>query len=129
MTETFLVYALAIVLAWPLGRYMAAVMRGAPMRGDALFGWIERPLYALLGTRPQQGMSWRGYSVAFLLSNLVLGLLTWAVFMTQAVAAVQPGRHPEHALGYCAAHHGVRSSPTPISSITPARRSCRICRR
>lgn len=94
MTETFLVYALAIALAWPLGRYMAAVMRGAPMRGDALFGWIERPLYALLGTRPQQGMSWRGYSMAFLLSNLVVGLLTWVVFMTQAWLPFNPDAIP-----------------------------------
>jgi K+-transporting ATPase ATPase A chain len=94
MTETFLVYALAIVLAWPLGRYLAAVMRGAPMRGDALFGWFERPLYALLGTRPGQGMSWRGYVCAFLLSNLVVGVLVWAVFMTQAWLPFNPDGIP-----------------------------------
>ncbi|MCF8827759.1 potassium-transporting ATPase subunit KdpA [Xanthomonas campestris] len=94
MTETLLVYALAIVLAWPLGRYLAAVMRGAPMRGDAVFGWIERPLYAALGTRPQQGMSWRGYVAAFLLSNLVVGVLTWGVFMTQAWLPFNPDAIP-----------------------------------
>ncbi|PJR23495.1 potassium-transporting ATPase subunit A [Xanthomonas campestris pv. campestris] len=94
MTETLLVYALAIVLAWPLGRYLAAVMRGAPMRGDAVSGWIERPLYAALGTRPQQGMSWRGYVAAFLLSNLVVGVLTWGVFMTQAWLPFNPDAIP-----------------------------------
>ncbi|MFT4196792.1 MAG: potassium-transporting ATPase subunit KdpA [Pseudoxanthomonas sp.] len=94
MSETLLVYALAIVLAWPLGRYLAAVMRGAPMRGDALFGWIERPLYALLGTRPGQGMSWRGYVRAFLLSNLVMGLLVWGVFVTQAWLPFNPDAIP-----------------------------------
>ncbi|MFT4249284.1 MAG: potassium-transporting ATPase subunit KdpA [Pseudomonas sp.] len=94
MSETFLVYALAIVLAWPLGSYLAAVMRGAPMRGDALFGWIERPLYALLGTRPGQGMSWRGYVRAFLLSNLVVGLLVWGVFVTQACLPLNPDAIP-----------------------------------
>ncbi|KAB7765466.1 potassium-transporting ATPase subunit KdpA [Xanthomonas maliensis] len=94
MIETFLVYTLAIVLAWPLGRYLAAVMRGAPMRCDAVFGWIERPLYALLGTRPQQGMSWRGYAAAFLVSNLVVGVLTWLVFMTQAWLPFNPDAIP-----------------------------------
>ncbi|MEA5126491.1 potassium-transporting ATPase subunit KdpA [Xanthomonas floridensis] len=94
MTQTFLVYALAIVLAWPVGRYLAAVMRGAPMRGDGVFGLIERPLYALLGTRPQQGMSWRGYAMAFLISNLVVGLLTWGVFMTQAWLPLNPDAIP-----------------------------------
>lgn len=94
MTETFVVYALTIVLAWPLGCYLAAVMRGAPMRGDVLFGWIERPLYAVLGTRPQQGMSWRGYTTAFLLSNLIVGVLTWVVFMTQAWLPLNPDAIP-----------------------------------
>ena len=32
MIEVLLVFALAIGLAWPLGHYLAKVMRGAPMR-------------------------------------------------------------------------------------------------
>jgi len=75
MTEFLLVFALAIALGWPLGRYLAAVMRGEPMRGDGLFRWLERPLYALIGTNPQRGMSWRGYAGAFVLSNLVLAVI------------------------------------------------------
>lgn len=90
MNEMLLVLVLALALGWPLGRYLAAVMRGAPMRGDALFGWIERPLYRLLGTCPQQGMSWRGYAGAFLASNLVVGAAVWAVLMTQAWLPFNP---------------------------------------
>jgi K+-transporting ATPase ATPase A chain len=94
MTETFLVIALALALGWPLGRYLAALMRGAPMRGDALLGWLERPLYRLLGTDPQRGMSWRGYAKAFALSNLVLGALVWVLFMTQAWLPLNPDAIP-----------------------------------
>lgn len=94
MTEAFLVFALAIALGWPLGRYLAAVMRGAPMRGDRLFGWIEKPIYALLGTRPERGMNWRGYAGAFLLSNLIAGLTTWVIFMTQAWLPFNPDAIP-----------------------------------
>ena len=94
MTEFFLVFALAIALGWPLGRYLAAVMRGAPMRGDALFGWLERPLYRLLGVDPAQGMDWKAYAKAFLLSNLILGMLTWGVFMTQAWLPLNPNDAP-----------------------------------
>ncbi|PPJ41447.1 MULTISPECIES: potassium-transporting ATPase subunit KdpA [unclassified Pseudoxanthomonas] len=94
MTEFLLVFALAIALGWPLGRYLAAVMRGAPMRGDALFGWIERPLYRLLGVDPAQGMDWKAYAKAFLLSNLILGVLTWGVFMTQAWLPLNPNDAP-----------------------------------
>ncbi|WP_394001421.1 potassium-transporting ATPase subunit KdpA [Luteimonas sp. WGS1318] len=94
MTEVLLVFALAIALGWPLGRYLAAVMRGAPMRGDRVFGWIERPLYRLLGTEPQRGMSWRGYAGAFLLSNAVLGALVWGVLVTQAWLPLNPNGAP-----------------------------------
>lgn len=94
MTEILLVFALAIGLAWPLGHYLAKVMRGAPMRGDRLFGWLEKPLYRLLGTDPQRGMSWRGYAKAFLLSNLVVGVLVWMLFMTQAWLPLNPDAIP-----------------------------------
>lgn len=94
MTEFFFVVALALALGWPLGLYLAAVMRGAPMRGDRLFGWIERPLYRLLGVDPHQGMGWKTYAAAFLLSNLVLGLLAWIVFMTQAWLPLNPNDAP-----------------------------------
>ena len=94
MIETLLVFALAIGLAWPLGLYLAMVMRGAPMRGDRWFGLLEKPVYRLLGTDPQRGMSWRGYAKAFLLSNLVVGLLTWLLFMTQAWLPLNPDAIP-----------------------------------
>ena len=94
MTECFLVFALAIALGWPLGRYLAAVMRGAPMRGDRLFGAVERPLYRLLGIDPAQGMGWKAYAAAFLASNLLVGALTWIVFMTQAWLPLNPNDAP-----------------------------------
>ncbi len=94
MTEFLLVFALAIGLGWPLGRYLAAVMRGEPMRGDGLFLRLERPLYALLGTDPQRGMSWRGYAGAFLLSNGVLGVIVWLILMTQAWLPLNPNGAP-----------------------------------
>ncbi len=94
MTEFILVMALAIGLGWPLGRYLAAVMRGAPMRADRLFGWIEKPIYKLVGTDPARGMTWRGYAKAFALSNLVVGLIVWGQFMTQAWLPLNPDDIP-----------------------------------
>lgn len=94
MIEALLVFALAIGLGWPLGRYLAALMRGEPMRGDRVFGFIERPLYRLLGTDPARGMTWRGYAKAFALSNLVVGGLVWMLFMTQAWLPLNPDAIP-----------------------------------
>ena len=94
MTEFLLVFALAIGLGWPLGRYLAAVMRGTPMPADALFRWIEQPIYRLLGTRAERGMRWQGYAGAFLLSNLVLAIVVWLIFMTQAWLPLNPNAAP-----------------------------------
>ncbi|EGI77973.1 potassium-transporting ATPase subunit KdpA [Hylemonella gracilis] len=94
MIEFVTVLGLALVLGWPLGRYLAAVMRGEPMRGDRLFGWVERPLYRLLGVDPAQGMGWKAYAGVFLLSNLVLGLLAMGIFMTQAWLPLNPNDAP-----------------------------------
>lgn len=94
MTEILLILLASIVLAFPLGLYLARVMRGGPMRGDALVGWIEKPLYRLLGVNPARGMSWRGYVGAFLLSNVVIAVLVQAVFMTQAWLPFNPDQIP-----------------------------------
>lgn len=94
MIESILVLGLAIVLGWPLGRYLAAVMRGAPMRGDGLFSLLEKPLYAVLGVDPARGMDWKRYALAFLASNAVLAVLVWALLMTQAWLPLNPNDVP-----------------------------------
>lgn len=94
MNELFLVFAFAIALGWPLGRYLAAVMRCEPMRTDKLFGWIESPIYRLLGVDPSQGMGWKSYVQAFLVSNLVLAVFVWLLFMTQAWLPLNPNGAP-----------------------------------
>jgi K+-transporting ATPase ATPase A chain len=94
MTEILLILLASIVLAFPLGLYLARVMRGGPMRGDALFALLEKPLYALMGVNPARGMSWRGYVAAFLLSNVVIAVLVQTVFMTQAWLPFNPDQIP-----------------------------------
>lgn len=94
MIETLLVFGLAIALGWPLGRWMAAVMRGGPMRADKLFAWCERPLYRLLGVDASRGMSWRAYAIAFAMSNAIVGLVVWGQFMVQAWLPLNPDAIP-----------------------------------
>lgn len=89
-----LIFLLAVVLGWPLGRYLARVMRGDRMWLDRVFGPVERVIYKALGTAPQRGMTWRGYAKAFALSNLVVGLAVWVQFMTQAWLPLNPDAIP-----------------------------------
>ncbi len=94
MTEAIVVLLLVIAAGWPLGHYLAAVMRGAPMHGDRVFGVIEKPVYRLLGVDPSEGMTWKAYAAAFLASNAILGVLAWVVFMTQAWLPLNPNGAP-----------------------------------
>lgn len=94
MIEALLVLALAVGLGWPLGCYLAGVMRGQPSRADRLFGWLEAPLYRTLGIKPNLGMQWHEYAKAFIASNVVLGLLVWGLFMAQAWLPLNPDNVP-----------------------------------
>ncbi|WP_368564726.1 potassium-transporting ATPase subunit KdpA [Pseudoxanthomonas sp. UTMC 1351] len=94
MIEIFLVFALAIGLGWPLGHYLAHVMRGERSALDRVFGPAERLIYRVLGTDPQRGMSWKGYAKAFVLSNLVLGVAVWVLLVTQFWLPLNPDGIP-----------------------------------
>lgn len=94
MIEFITVLGLALALGWPLGRYLAAVMRGGALPGDRVFGLIERPIYHLLGVDPARGMDWKHYALAFLASNAVLGALVWVLLMTQAWLPLNPNAAP-----------------------------------
>lgn len=94
MIEALLVFVLAIGLGWPLGLYLARVMRGDASRLDALFGPVERLVYRVLGIDPRRGMDWKDYARAFLVSNFVLGLAVWGQFMAQAWLPLNPDDIP-----------------------------------
>ena len=71
MIEVALIFLLALGLAWPLGCYMAGVFSGNPHANDRVFGPVEGIIYKLIGVNTAQGMTWKSYVWAFLLSNLL----------------------------------------------------------
>jgi len=76
-----------LMLAKPLGAYMARVYEGRPVGLDRALGWLERVIYRLCGVRPDAEMGWKTYALATLLFN-VLGLL--AVYVLQRSQGVLP---------------------------------------
>ncbi|AMW78546.1 potassium-transporting ATPase subunit KdpA [Acinetobacter sp. TGL-Y2] len=94
MLVFILLLVVVIVLAYPLGKYLAAIMQNREMKIDPIFNWIEKPIYAVLGTNPKIGMNVKTYSLSFVLSCLVLGAATWVLFMTQASLPLNPNNAP-----------------------------------
>ncbi|SCK33938.1 K+-transporting ATPase ATPase A chain [Variovorax sp. HW608] len=75
------------VLAWPLGRYLAAMCEGR------LPGWMqaaEAPLYRLAGTSPDRSMHWRSYAIALLAFNTLGALAVYALQRLQAWLPLNP---------------------------------------
>ncbi|MCU4396447.1 MULTISPECIES: potassium-transporting ATPase subunit KdpA [Acinetobacter] len=93
MWEFISVFILALILAYPLGRYLADVMQAQPMKSDRFFKWIEQPIYSILNVK-QVGMNWRQYLAAFILSNLLLLGISIAILMTQAWLPLNQDRIP-----------------------------------
>lgn len=94
MLAFILLLVIVIVLAYPLGKYLACIMQNRKMKIDPLFNWIEKPIYALLDTDPKQGMNVKTYSLSFVISCLVIGLVTWLLFMFQANLPLNPNHAP-----------------------------------
>lgn len=82
-----LLLGVLIVLAMPMGRYIAKVFNGEPTRVSPLLRPIERAFYRMAGVDETREMSWKSYASALLIFN-VLGLL--AVFILQELQGFLP---------------------------------------
>jgi len=76
-----------LLLAKPLGSYMAKVYQGERLFLDRVLGPVERFLYRLSAIDPRSGMTWKTYAIAMLSFN-VIGLV--AVYALQRLQAVLP---------------------------------------
>jgi K+-transporting ATPase ATPase A chain len=95
--------AALLLLAWPLGLYMARVYMAPINTGDlpVYVRWLrplENGFYRMAGVKPEESMPWLRYALAFLIFNL-LGLLVvyalqrlqlWLPLNPQALGNVAP---------------------------------------
>ena len=87
-----------LLLAKPLGGFMAAVYEGRAVRAQRIGGWLERLVYRLGGVDPAQEMDWKKYAMAMLWFNLLGALVVyvlqrlqqWLPLNPQDFAAVSP---------------------------------------
>jgi potassium-transporting ATPase potassium-binding subunit len=79
-----------IVLAVPLGSYMAKVYTGRPTPLCALVRPVEKALYRLYGVDEKAEMSWKQYSLAFLLFNGIGFLVLFLLQLFQGYLPLNP---------------------------------------
>jgi potassium-transporting ATPase potassium-binding subunit len=88
--EVFVSYLVLFLLAWPIGLYMAGVFAGKRTLLDSLLNPLERAMYALLRVNPTRGMTWRGYALALLWSNLPIAVVGYLIFVYQGSLPLNP---------------------------------------
>ena len=79
-----------LLLAKPLGAYMAAVYEGRAIRAQRIGGWLERLIYRGAGVDPDHDMTWIDYALAMLWFNLLGALTVYALQRLQVFLPLNP---------------------------------------
>ncbi|MBL8080524.1 MAG: potassium-transporting ATPase subunit KdpA [Anaerolineales bacterium] len=85
--QIILYVVVLLLLAKPLGSFMARVYQGERTFLDRVLGPVERFIYRIAGVKADEDMDWKTYAIAVMLFN-VLGLL--AVYVFQRLQAFLP---------------------------------------
>src|SRR5665213_2034793 len=84
---TILALVVTLGLAWRyLGSYMAAVFDGRVH----FLGFIERPIYRMLGTSPEQEQTWKRYAGAMIIFSAVSIVFTYVILRIQGSLPLNP---------------------------------------
>ena len=81
---------LVLLVARPLGGYLARIVEGERTLLSPVLLPVERGLYRLAGVEANAGQHWLTYGIAMLLFNGAGLVLLYALQRLQAVAAAEP---------------------------------------
>ena len=88
--QIILYFVTLLLLAKPLGVYMAAVYENRPVLINRLLTPLEAWVYRFSGIKPEHEMRWKEYAAALLWFNLFGGLAVFALQMLQAYLPLNP---------------------------------------
>ncbi|MGZ8184048.1 MAG: potassium-transporting ATPase subunit KdpA, partial [Methylobacter sp.] len=90
LLQITLYLAALLLLAKPLGTYMAQVYESRPVFLNRFLGPLEAGLYRFCGVNPDQDMRWQEYTAALLWFNLFGGLVVFLLQILQAWLPLNP---------------------------------------
>ena len=90
LLQIVLYVTLLVLLANPLGLYMARVYQGEHTFLDPILRPLERCIYQASGTAPDHEMTWKTYAIAMLLFNGLGLLVVYALQRLQLLLPLNP---------------------------------------
>ena len=92
--QIVLYFSVLLLLARPLGDYMARVYENQPCGLDLVLGPVERFFYRICGIRPEEEMDWKKYTLAVLLFNVAGLLVVYLLQRMQGILPLNPQKLP-----------------------------------
>ncbi len=92
--EIALVLALVAAAAFPLSRFIAALLKGERTFLSPVLGPVERGFYAVAGVDPARGMGWVEYATALLLMTAAHFLILYLMLRFQDMLPFNPAGVP-----------------------------------
>ena len=87
ISVSLLIYLLLII---PVGNYVYKILAGKPTFADSFFDRFDGAIYRLSGINPEREMNWKEYTVALVVVNAVMMVLTYLVLRFQGMLFFNP---------------------------------------
>src|SRR5580765_588499 len=87
-------YVVMVLLAIPLGRYMAKVFEAQRTWLDPVMNPLDKLFFKLGGVKPEKEMNWKQHMLALLTINLVWFLYSMFVLMNMSWLPLNPDGNP-----------------------------------
>lgn len=94
LSGILVMFAITLLLAIPLGKYISRVFSGEKTLLDRIFGPVERLFFRLSGINDNREMNWKEHLKAMLTINLVWFLLAMLILMNQGWLPLNPDGNP-----------------------------------
>jgi K+-transporting ATPase ATPase A chain len=89
-----LYFGVLLLLARPLGAYMARVYENQPFGLDRVLGPVERIIYRICGIKPAEEMDWKQYTIALLVFSAGGIFVLYLLQRMQGFLPLNPQRLP-----------------------------------
>ena len=81
---------LLFLLSIPLGKYIYKIISGEKSFVDPVMNRIDSFIYKISGIKKDQGMDWKQYSIALVLTNLIMAIILYVVLRVQNLLGLNP---------------------------------------
>jgi len=93
LTGVIVTFLLTVLLAYPLGRYIAKVFSGERTLTDFM-NPLERLIYRFAGIDPNKGMNWKAFLKSMLAINMLWLFYAFFLLLNQAHLPLNPDGNP-----------------------------------